>query len=145
MTPDLHAAPEPTRLAALAFRFKALCFQARRGVQNVLGRLPRHQPGNLFAHAPSRGEWRADLWRDANSPRERRLQLGKVQNLRLAAHAFDGLEIPAGEIWSFWRQLGRTTAARGFAEGRELREGCLIPTIGGGLCQISNALFDVAL
>ena len=29
--------------------------------------------------------------------------------------------------------------------GRELREGCLIPTIGGGLCQLSNALYDLAL
>ena len=28
---------------------------------------------------------------------------------------------------------------------RELREGCIIPNIGGGLCQISNALYDAAL
>jgi glycosyltransferase involved in cell wall biosynthesis len=29
--------------------------------------------------------------------------------------------------------------------GRELREGCIIPSIGGGLCQLSNALYDAAL
>jgi vancomycin resistance protein YoaR len=29
--------------------------------------------------------------------------------------------------------------------GRELRQGCLIPTVGGGLCQLSNALYDCAL
>ncbi len=29
--------------------------------------------------------------------------------------------------------------------GRELREGCIIPAIGGGLCQLSNALYDAAL
>ena len=29
--------------------------------------------------------------------------------------------------------------------GRELREGCLVPSIGGGLCQLSNALYDAAL
>jgi hypothetical protein len=30
-------------------------------------------------------------------------------------------------------------------EGRLLREGCLIPAVGGGLCQLSNALYEVAL
>jgi len=29
--------------------------------------------------------------------------------------------------------------------GRQLREGCLFPAIGGGLCQLSNALYDVSL
>src|SRR6185312_11924849 len=76
---------------------------------------------------------------------EQRLQLGKVQNLRAAAALLDGLEIPAGAPWSFWRQLGRTTERRGFAVGRELREGCLIPTLGGGLCQLSGAIYNAAL
>ena len=48
-------------------------------------------------------------------------------------------------MFSFWRQLGRTTRRRGFAAGRELREGCLVPSIGGGLCQLSNAIYDAAL
>ena len=34
---------------------------------------------------------------------------------------------------------------RGFVKGRELREGCIIPNVGGGLCQVSNALYDAAL
>jgi hypothetical protein len=34
---------------------------------------------------------------------------------------------------------------KGYVAGRELREGCLIPSIGGGLCQLSNALYDAAL
>jgi hypothetical protein len=34
---------------------------------------------------------------------------------------------------------------RGYVGGRELREGCLVPSIGGGLCQLSNALYDAAL
>jgi hypothetical protein len=29
--------------------------------------------------------------------------------------------------------------------GRELREGCIIPQIGGGICQLSNAIYDAAL
>ena len=42
------------------------------------------------------------------------------------------------------RSVGRIDDG-GFVEGRELREGCIIPNIGGGLCQLSNALYDAAL
>jgi len=46
---------------------------------------------------------------------------------------------------SFWRQVGKPSRARGFAPGRELRQGCIIPTVGGGLCQLSNGLYQAAL
>jgi hypothetical protein len=65
--------------------------------------------------------------------------------LRRAARKLNGLIIPAGQVFSFWKNVGRATRARGFVAGRELREGCVIPNIGGGLCQLSNALYDVAL
>ncbi|HEX8653598.1 MAG TPA: VanW family protein [Allosphingosinicella sp.] len=77
-------------------------------------------------------------------PRERDLELGKVQNLRVGAAAIDGLLIEAGETFSFWRAAGRATRAKGYVIGRELRQGCMIPTIGGGLCQLTNALSRVA-
>ena len=73
------------------------------------------------------------------------LQAGKVQNLRVAAAALDCLVIPRGEVFSFWRHVRRPTKARGFVPGRELREGCIIPSVGGGLCQLSNALYGAAL
>ncbi|MBV8299592.1 MAG: VanW family protein [Candidatus Eremiobacteraeota bacterium] len=57
----------------------------------------------------------------------------------------DGVVVPGGETFSFWKQVGRATARRGFVEGRELREGCMVPSVGGGLCQLSNALYDAAL
>src|SRR5262249_14281313 len=44
----------------------------------------------------------------------------------------------------FWKQVGRATRRRGYVEGRQLLEGCLIPAVGGGLCQLSNALYDIA-
>jgi vancomycin resistance protein VanW len=77
-------------------------------------------------------------------PRERELELGKVQNLRVGAAAVDGLLIEAGETFSFWRAAGRATRAKGYVIGRELRQGCMIPTVGGGLCQLTNALSRVA-
>jgi vancomycin resistance protein YoaR len=76
--------------------------------------------------------------------RERDLELGKVQNLRVGAAAIDGLLVEAGETFSFWRAAGRATRAKGYVIGRELRQGCMIPTVGGGLCQLTNALSRVA-
>jgi hypothetical protein len=77
-------------------------------------------------------------------PRERELELGKVQNLRIAAAAVDGLLLEPGETFSFWRSAGRTSRAKGYVVGRELRLGCMIPSIGGGICQLTNALSRAA-
>lgn len=77
-------------------------------------------------------------------PEERAFEEGKIKNLRLACERITGLIIePAGEF-SFWRAVGRPSRAHGFVIGREIREGCLIPTIGGGLCQLSGSLYAVA-
>jgi hypothetical protein len=73
------------------------------------------------------------------------LQAGKVQNLRVAARALNGVVIPAGEVFSFWAHVPRPVKRNGFSDGREVREGCVIPSTGGGLCQLSNALYDLAL
>lgn len=78
-------------------------------------------------------------------PREQELEAGKIHNLRTATLALDRLSIPARQTFSFWRQVGRPVKARGYVVGRELRAGCLIPTLGGGICQLSNALHRVAL
>lgn len=136
----------PTRAAALLFRLKATCFQLQRVAQDwARGGVPLHSPQNALARAVIAAERVSDLWFETNATAEQRLELGKVQNLRTAAALLDGLEVPADAVWSFWRQLGRTTARRGFAVGRELREGCLIPTLGGGLCQLSGAIYNAAL
>jgi len=83
------------------------------------------------------------LW-PAASVREYRLTAGKIQNLRQAVHRLNGLRIPAGTTFSFWRHVGRPIRRRGFVPGRELREGCLVASIGGGLCQLSNGLYAAA-
>jgi Uncharacterized vancomycin resistance protein len=76
--------------------------------------------------------------------RERDLELGKVQNLRVAAAAIDGIVLEPGESFSFWLAAGRPSRRNGYAIGRELRSGCMIPTVGGGICQLTNALSRVA-
>jgi vancomycin resistance protein VanW len=73
------------------------------------------------------------------------LEAGKRHNLRLAAAAFHGVVISPAAPLSFWRTLGPATAARGFLPGMEVRSGCVVPAIGGGLCLLSNALYTLAL
>lgn len=74
-----------------------------------------------------------------------RLEAGKRQNVQLAATAFHGVVIAPDRPLSFWRALGPATCARGFTWGMEIRSGCAIPAIGGGLCLLSNALFALAV
>ena len=89
-------------------------------------------------------ECRSPLW-TADSQVESSLQFGKVQNLRRACLRLHLVEIPAGKTFSFWKQVGKAKVSAGYARGRELRQGCLIPSVGGGLCQLSNSLYDLAL
>lgn len=70
---------------------------------------------------------------------------GKRINLQLAAPAFDGLLLAPNRPFSFWRTLGKVTAARGFTHGMEIQGGCIVPALGGGLCLLSNALFRMAV
>lgn len=81
----------------------------------------------------------------ARSGADARLEAGKRHNVRLAATAFHGVVVTPERPLSFWRTLGPASAARGFAWGMELRSGCAVPAIGGGLCLVSNALFTLAV
>lgn len=73
------------------------------------------------------------------------LQETKIVNLRLAAATMDGLLIRPGQTFSFWDRVGAPTAERGFVEGLILRGGRITAGIGGGLCQLSNLLYWMAL
>ena len=135
----------PSRWQAALFVGKAWCFRAKRGLRDPAGRRPRR-----LARMPVAADGRrlalsqSPLYAN-EAAGEQPLQAGKVQNLRVAARYLDGLVIPAGEIFSFWAQVPRPTRRLGFVRGRELREGCVIASVGGGLCQLSNALYDAAL
>ena len=135
----------PSRTKALIFRGKAMLLQLRRGWQNSLNpRINCFRIDNELKHQQIVAESKTELWTESDKA-EQFLLAGKIQNLRIAARKLNGLEIPANEIFSFWAQVGRTTRRKGYVSGRELREGCIIPNLGGGLCQLSNALYDAAL
>jgi vancomycin resistance protein VanW len=135
----------PTYADAAIFRGKTMLLQLRRAVVDLTGSsVGRHAVGNHLENEQVIATSATRLWTE-NEPQERFLVAGKIHNLRLAIKRLDGVEVPAGAIFSFWKQVGRASRLKGFVAGRELREGCIIPNIGGGLCQLSNALYDAAL
>ncbi len=140
-TADHH---EPTRGEAVIFYLKSRVFIANRWWRERRRGPAIHPAGATMEGAPLAAEAKAPLWTQV-SPAEFPLTAGKVQNLRAACRQLNGIEVPAGEIFSFWKQLGRVTRAAGFTQGRELRSGCLIPNLGGGLCQLSGLLHAAAL
>lgn len=73
------------------------------------------------------------------------LQHNKITNLRLAAERLDGLVVQPGETFSFWRLVGRPTARRGFLPGLVLENGRIGTGTGGGLCQMGNLIYWMAL
>ncbi len=135
----------PSRTKALIFLGKAALLQLRRGFSNTVDRkIKRFAKEHKLFECPIVAESSTDLWTEDN-PAEKFLTAGKIQNLRVAVKRINGIEMPAGEMFSFWANVGRASKVRGFVHGRELREGCLIPNVGGGLCQLSNALYGAAL
>jgi hypothetical protein len=134
----------PTRADALLFELKASAFRLRRLAADAVSGPKRLAKADAAPFPFVAAASRTQLW--AEMPvAERKLQRGKVHNLRAAARLLDGTALEAGRVFSFWKQMGRASAGRGFARGRMLKEGCIVPATGGGLCQLSNALYDVAL
>lgn len=73
------------------------------------------------------------------------LQENKVKNLKIACPTIDGILIKPGQTFSFWRQLGEATAEKGYHEGMQLSRGEVVRGVGGGLCQLANLLYWMAL
>jgi hypothetical protein len=142
--PRLPSWTRPTRRSTLTFAAKRVVLQARRTLADMAAGPRRLTRGPVPASLPVVAQSRTPLWSD-EAVSERGHQLGKVQNLRVACRALDGLVLPAGALFSFWRHVGPPIRVRGFSRGRMLQQGCLVPAVGGGLCQLSNALYDAAL
>lgn len=134
----------PSLRSACIFSVKATVLRMRRRFFSATRRPKKFSAGSQLADAPLLAESLSELW-TSDTEQNRILTAGKVQNLRIAAQKLDGLVVPANAVFSFWAQIGKPSRCYGFVQGRELREGCIIPSIGGGLCQISNALYDAAL
>lgn len=73
------------------------------------------------------------------------LQHNKVTNLRLAVAKTSGILIRPGETFSVWKLVGRPTKRKGYLPGMTLHNGKIGVGIGGGLCQLGNLLYWMAL
>lgn len=123
-------------------RSKVRILQARRLAQ--WARNPEQFPAAPLATATPRALLHAVEIDARGTQSHPSLEAGKIRNLRIAAAHFDGRELSASRGFSFWRLLGRPVRAKGFLPGTEIRDGCVVPTIGGGLCLLSGALFRLA-
>ncbi len=82
-------------------------------------------------------EHSSPLYRKYN---KKELDDGKVDNIKIAIKSLDGIIIPPGKTFSFWKHVGRSSSKRGFKKGLVLSAGQLKEDIGGGLCQLSNLI-----
>lgn len=139
----MHSKP-PSRIASSVFTAKAVVLRGMRFVSDMTHPVRSFPHGRQSNYPELLAECRSPLW-TAESVVENGLQFGKVQNLRRACRRLHLAEIPKNEIFSFWKQVGKARISDGYTRGRELRQGCLIPSVGGGLCQLSNSLYDLAL
>ncbi len=73
------------------------------------------------------------------------LQYNKAVNIELAGKAISGIVIRPGEVFSFWKTVGNTTKRRGYLDGRVIEGNKVKPGIGGGLCNLANALHNLVL
>lgn len=74
-----------------------------------------------------------------------RLQENKAENIRLACKKLNGLMIQPGEVFSFWRTVGKTSRRNGYKEGRVIQNNRLIAGTGGGLCNLANTIHLLVL
>lgn len=139
--------PNPRR--ALTNRFPALApvvVEGRILLKSLQTRRGEYQlscpPAALF---PFRVYRHHSVLRRRLGDADSRLQELKVQNLRRAAQELNGLAIAPGQVLSYWRQVGRPSARRGFTTGMLISGGKAVEGHGGGLCQMANLLYWMAL
>lgn len=72
-------------------------------------------------------------------------QLNKATNISLAGSKINGIIIHPEEVFSFWRVVGKTSKRRGYKEGRIIEKNRLVAGIGGGLCNLGNAIHLLVL
>jgi vancomycin resistance protein VanW len=69
------------------------------------------------------------------------LQHNKIKNLQIAISQINGITIHPGEVFSYWRLIGKPTRRKGYVKGMLLKHGRVTAGIGGGLCQLSNLIY----
>ena len=67
-------------------------------------------------------------------------QFNKAKNIELACQKLNGLVIKPGEVFSFWKLVGKISEKKGYKAGRVIERNKLILGIGGGICNLANTI-----
>jgi glycosyltransferase involved in cell wall biosynthesis len=129
---------------ASLFAIKANIFRLRRAIADLIHPVTTHTKCDRLSTQNVIAESITPLW-TSELASEQELLAGKIHNLRIAIKNINGIEIQPHKVFSFWEQIGKPSRRKGYMQGREVRQGCIIPSIAGGLCQLSNALYSIAL
>lgn len=68
----------------------------------------------------------------------------RVNNIKIAGKAINGVVIHSGEIFSYNNTIGKTTKEKGYQQAKVVSNGKEIKDYGGGVCQVSTTLFNAA-
>lgn len=69
------------------------------------------------------------------------LQENKIINLKLACKKLNMITVRPGEVFSYWKLIGKPSKRKGYVDGMILKNGGFEAGTGGGLCQLSNLIF----
>ena len=69
----------------------------------------------------------------------------RAYNVELATKKINGTVIMPGEIFSYNKTVGSRTIEAGWKEGTAYISGKVVPSVGGGVCQVSSTLYNTAL
>lgn len=72
-------------------------------------------------------------------------QKNKQDNIILACKKINGIVIHPGEVFSFWKLVGKTSKKKGYKEGRVIERNRLVTGVGGGLCNLANTINRIVL
>lgn len=68
------------------------------------------------------------------------LQYNKAHNIDISSRTMHGLLIKPGEMYSFWRLVGRISEKKGYRDGRVIMDQKIDAGLGGGLCNLANSI-----
>lgn len=69
----------------------------------------------------------------------------RIANMQRCADSIDGWLLRPNAVFGMRRAIGEPTKERGFRSGPSIVNGALEEDTGGGICQVSTVLFNVAL
>ena len=72
-------------------------------------------------------------------------QKARANNLGVALSYLNGAIVMPGDTFSYYNKIGETTYAKGYQDAATFKGGTVVYEVGGGICQTSSTLYNVAL